>query len=158
MLCSDGFRTFPVFQSNVSWMMVFTCVIVLCTCTFMWWYNGKRNYKVTKGRIDVGVQVKARDDHDEYRFHAEAIMRQQKNELDEMKAWNKQLRDECRGVTEWNERLRNEAQQQHRVPDGDVFISMRCRSYHSSAQCGHVRGHKTTMYLKCRDCTMRDGN
>ena len=84
-------------------------------------------------------------------------MRQQKNELDEMKEWNRQLRDECRGVTDWNERLRNEAQQR-RVPDGDVFISMRGRSYHSSAQCGHVRGHKTTMYSKCRDCAMRDGN
>ena len=144
-----------LFQSNVSWMMVFTCVIVVCS--FMWWCIGKRNYKVTKDRIDVGVQAKARDDHDEYRFHAEAIMRQQKNELDEIKEWNRQLRDECRGVTDWNERLRNEAQQR-RVPDGDVFISMRGRSYHSSAQCGHVRGHKTTMYSKCRDCAMRDGN
>ena len=63
----------------------------------MWWCIGKRNYKVTKIRIDVGVQAKARDDHDEYRFYAEAIMRQQKNELDEMKEWNRQLRDECRG-------------------------------------------------------------
>ncbi|CAE7570539.1 unnamed protein product [Symbiodinium sp. CCMP2592] len=89
-----------------------------------------------------------------------AIMRQHKNELDEVKEWNRQLRDKCRGLESRNERMCNEAQQvrqQLRIVDGDVFVSARGRSYHSSAECERNRGRRTTMCAKCRDCAMRDG-
>ena len=145
-------------QWNMAWMMIFTCVIVLFS--FVWWCSGKRAHVIIT-RAEIGVQAAVRDDRDEYRFHAEAIMRQQKNELVEIKEWNRQLRDECRGLESWNERLRNEAQQlrqQPRIVDGDVFVSARGRSHRSSAECEHVRGRRTTTYAKCRDCAMRDGH
>ncbi|CAE7253650.1 unnamed protein product [Symbiodinium sp. CCMP2592] len=103
--------TTGLMQWNMAWTMVFTCVIVLFS--FVWWC--KRSHVIAT-RAEIGVQAAVRDDRDELRFHADAIIRQQKNELDEMKEWNRQLLDECRGLESWNERLRNEAQQVRRQP------------------------------------------
>ena len=85
-------------------------------------------------------------------YHYECMVRERDNEIDRLRHYQVELLDEIHATTRQLGEARAAQAAAPPVPDGVVFVAPRGRVYHTTAQCGHVVGHRTRSFRKCRDC------
>ena len=94
-------------------------------------------------------------------YHLNAMTRQYQNELDEYREYTAQLKAENTGLWRQLEDCRHERDAlRHRPPPEvprRVWLTPKGQCFHSSEDCGHLRGTRPVAKTLCRDCERRLG-